>query len=1007
MTIYKSNSDFVIITLIILFFTISITSTNFAFAGTPEEEAAQEAKKAAEEAASAAEQAASDAESAAQQAASDAESAAQQAASDAADAAEDEAAAQAEAAAQQAAAEAEAAAQQAASDAEAAAQAAASDAESAAQQAASDAESAAQQAASDAEAAAQQAASDAEAAAQQAASDAEAAAQQAASDAEAAAQQAASDAEAAAQQAASDAEAAAQQAASDAEAAAQQAASDAEAAAQQAASDAEAAAQEAASDAENEAEDEAAAQEAASDAESAAQQAAEAQQAVAEDEAAAQEAVEAQQAAEAQQAVAEDEAAAQEAVEAQQAAEAQQDAEAQQAASDAEAAAQQAASDAESDEQQIQNSLKVFAQQLALDAEIVAQEAVEAAAQAILDAEIAAQEALSDEEIVAQEAALKAEKIKIFLSIKNNLSEIDQVKEKEDLGDNKPIKQENGNKKINTKISKLISSKDPESYAKKKGFDFHEGDTRLMINMNEIDDVALEKIKTLGTIEISKGDQIQIKIPAKKISELSSISEVKNIKPTLLPIQNKDIVVDGRIIEDSIFSKKYKSKNPVNVAIIDLAFDEENQKISNNIIDNISFRYLFENHESTKINNYEDLHGTAMAQIITNMLPDVKLHLLSAGTELEFIDAMDYAISKNVDIITIGYTWINYDTDGTSAITKKVEDAIKSEISVVIPSGNYAENHWEGLFKDTDGDKWHEFFEKDEGMTILVDKKRIDEQRPILIYLKWKNTTGFTADYDLTLMNKEGKIVDYSSSHQDESDDEHVEYLYHFPEIPGEYHIGISNFGFKHGYAELDIFSVYDKLEYSRSQGSVGVPADARGVVVVGSLGKDNKVQPFSSSGPTENGQNVPNILANDGIRTEAYQWAPFHGTSASTAYVSGLIAILYSETNTINPMSVTDLLFDNILESQPVESSDIQITGNAGKLAKSNAISDWYISLYEEEKIGQFPMKFTSNEKNNYKIISCEKDMIIIQNTVTKDLMCVTKSTAESMIKRDWIIRY
>jgi len=59
------------------------------------------------------------------------------------------------------------------------------------------------------------------------------------------------------------------------------------------------------------------------------------------------------------------------------------------------------------------------------------------------------------------------------------------------------------------------------------------------------------------------------------------------------------------------------------------------------------------------------------------------------------------------------------------------------------------------------------------------------------------------------------------------------------------------------------------------------------------------------------------------------------------------------------------------------------------------------------EETAGQFPIQFTSNSKNNFKIISCEKDMVLIQNTVTKDLMCVTESTAESMIKRDWMIQY
>ena len=592
----------------------------------------------------------------------------------------------------------------------------------------------------------------------------------------------------------------------------------------------------------------------------------------------------------------------------------------------------------------------------------------------------------------------------LLKKVQKNIEKKNEIKEKknENIDFIKPNK--NKDKKTDSKITKFIQSKDQKTYAKKNGFDYHEGNTRLMINTNGLNDEILNKIKEFGIIEISNGNQIQISMPVKDISKISNISEIKNIVSTIPPIQNRDIIVDGRIIEDSIFAKNVISSAPVSIAIIDLAFNEKNQKILENVIESVSFRHLYENSDSLKIDNNESLHGTAMAQIITSMVPDVKLHLLSAGTELEFIDAMDYAISKEVDIITISYTWVNYNTDGSSAITKKVEDAIKSEITVVVPSGNYAKNHWEGSFNDTDGDKWHEFSNSDEGMTINVDGKRVYEEKPILIYLKWNDENSNYSDFDLTLLDSSGKIVDYSSTLQNQLSDK-LEYIYYIPEFPGEYHIGISNFGQPNN-SNLKIFSVYDELEYSQSQGSVGVPTDARGIIVAGSLGSDNNVQPFSSKGPTDNGQTVPNILVKDGISTEIYKEEAFYGTSASAAYVSGLIGVLYSEIDNINPMTITDLLYENMLATTNIENSEIQITGSAGKLSKPNGISDWYLSL-NEDLVGQFPIKFTSNEKNNFKIISCEEDMILIQNMKTKDLMCVTESTAESMIKRNWAIQY
>ena len=59
------------------------------------------------------------------------------------------------------------------------------------------------------------------------------------------------------------------------------------------------------------------------------------------------------------------------------------------------------------------------------------------------------------------------------------------------------------------------------------------------------------------------------------------------------------------------------------------------------------------------------------------------------------------------------------------------------------------------------------------------------------------------------------------------------------------------------------------------------------------------------------------------------------------------------------------------------------------------------------EDLVAHFPIKFTNNEKNNYKIISCEDGMVVIQNIETKDLMCVDKTTADSMVKRNWVIQY
>ena len=76
-------------------------------------------------------------------------------------------------------------------------------------------------------------------------------------------------------------------------------------------------------------------------------------------------------------------------------------------------------------------------------------------------------------------------------------------------------------------------------------------------------------------------------------------------------------------------------------------------------------------------------------------------------TDVEFAAAIDRAIENNVDVIAMSAGWPNLPTDGTSHITKKVEEAIAHGINFVVPSGNFAQKHWEGSFADSNYNSWH------------------------------------------------------------------------------------------------------------------------------------------------------------------------------------------------------------------------------------------------------------------------------------------------------------
>ncbi|MFB5608555.1 MAG: S8 family serine peptidase, partial [Candidatus Nitrosomaritimum yanchengensis] len=286
-----------------------------------------------------------------------------------------------------------------------------------------------------------------------------------------------------------------------------------------------------------------------------------------------------------------------------------------------------------------------------------------------------------------------------------------------------------------------------------------------------------------------------------------------------------------------------------------------------------------------------------------------ELYLYTFSSELEFDEAANYASNK-ADLIAMSSGWTNYPTDGSSSMTKTVQDIVTSGTPFVISAGNYAETHWEGDFTDSDSNGWHEFKTNDEGLSFNVDQSRISKN-PILVYLMWEESKSTVYDLNLSLIFDETKEVVSSSSNVQLGNGDAFEYIYFTPKKPGIYSLGVSYEGSKPK-TSIEIFSDSDRLEYATEQGSVSVPTDANGVISVGAINhNDSKLEPFSSQGPTNNDKIAPSLVGPDAVTTTSFG-GTFYGTSAAAPHVAGITALLLEKHPTATPDQILLMLQEN-----------------------------------------------------------------------------------------------
>ncbi len=318
----------------------------------------------------------------------------------------------------------------------------------------------------------------------------------------------------------------------------------------------------------------------------------------------------------------------------------------------------------------------------------------------------------------------------------------------------------------------------------------------------------------------------------------------------------------------------------------------------------VTRQFLMDGRQTRKLSSLRGSHGAACAEIIHDIAPEAQIYLVQVESFVGTLaSVLDYLRSEDVQIVSLSLSVFPQGRgDGRGnlgvppvPVYDLLAQARRDGILIVKSAGNYAQQHYAGVFSDRDGDGWHEFDEAGDETLSLHVYRDADFQ----LYLS-SNGVG---DYDLRLFDLFGKEVGRSAPMAADVGYTAAGAGYTAAGLtvsditPGLYRIKIN--GADPGAAPLGLFVIGEgvvMLEHRIAQGSLGAPADSPDVLTVAAANVfTDELIASSSQGPAADGRIKPNITGYTNLSVYDAESGSrrFYGTSPAAPYIAGVAALI------------------------------------------------------------------------------------------------------------------
>jgi outer membrane protein assembly factor BamB len=212
-----------------------------------------------------------------------------------------------------------------------------------------------------------------------------------------------------------------------------------------------------------------------------------------------------------------------------------------------------------------------------------------------------------------------------------------------------------------------------------------------------------------GVVEVDIDSMVQISMPLNNLQALAASGVFAGVR---LPAYARELAVftEGKNASNSNAEAWHAvglTGKGVKVAVIDTGFNGYTTLYGTELPVSTKVRTRsFRADGNLQIGN----HGRKVAEIVYDMAPDAEMWLVSFGTELEFVEAMDWLITQNVDIVVAAVGWPNYDdgdgdsnTGSQNVLVDAVNRSYNAGILYVGGAGNAAVGHAAVTYSNSGG----------------------------------------------------------------------------------------------------------------------------------------------------------------------------------------------------------------------------------------------------------------------------------------------------------------